>query len=67
VGSLTTRELARELVARGWVERKQGRGSHRLFAKAGRRERITLPVKLKRGVALSVIAILERDEEAANG
>ena len=67
-GSLTARELARELTARGWSEPSPGRGkgSHRVFAKPGRRP-IVVPLRPKRGTVLGILRRLEEDGEADDG
>ena len=63
-GSLT----ARELTARGWSEPSPGRGkgSHRVFAKPGRRP-IVVPLRPKRGTVLGILRRLEEDGEADDG
>ena len=64
-GSLTARDLVRELQARGWVEmeRKRGKGSHRVFSKPGRR-RVVVPRRPARGTVFGILGSIEADEEA---
>ena len=64
-GSLTARDLVRELRARGWVEmdRRRGKGSHGMFRKPGRRK-IVVPRRPRMGTVLSIIRDIAADEEA---
>lgn len=63
-GSLTTRDLIRELEARGWTEvKRRGKGSHQIWRKPGAR-RIVIPVKPARPTILGVLSDLEQDERS---
>ena len=63
VGSLTARDLAHEIVDRGWEEMpsRRGKGSHRRFGKAGQRP-ITLPIRPAKGTVLAILKRLEAEE-----
>jgi predicted RNA binding protein YcfA (HicA-like mRNA interferase family) len=66
VKQVSGKELARIIAARGWVLRRIS-GSHHIFLKEGKRERIVIPVHgnkpLKVGLLRSLMKIAELGED----
>jgi predicted RNA binding protein YcfA (HicA-like mRNA interferase family) len=66
VKQVSGKELAKIIAARGWVLRRIS-GSHHIFLKDGRRERIVIPVHankpLKTGLLRSLMKIAELQED----
>jgi predicted RNA binding protein YcfA (HicA-like mRNA interferase family) len=65
VKQVSGKELAKIIAARGWVLRRVS-GSHHIFLKEGKRERIVIPIHanrpLKTGLLRSLIKIAELKE-----